>query len=259
MKPPIRFLALMLCLATVLMGCSRTTTVILPPETTAPTSAAIVPSGTGETVAPTDTPTGSAPTSAPTTEPSTVPPTEEPATAPTTEPAIPTENPNETEPYTEPTAIPTTEPITEPTTEPEPSLHPVYDISRHSIGSLEYNLLDAINAKRTDSSLESLTLNSTLCALAAIRAYECSESFSLTRPDGRSGYSVLTDYSYAVWSDFSQRIHYGSAGMSANTIVKGWMYTNEFSANILSGDFTHIGIGVYTSGGTTYIVCFFAG
>ena len=124
---------------------------------------------------------------------------------------------------------------------------------------MEYALLDGINGKRAEHSLEPLVLDATLCALARIRAYECSESFTQIRPDGRNAYSVLTDYGYAIWSNFSQCLHHGTAGLGPSTIIKGWMYNTDFSNDILCEDFTHIGIGVYKLEGLTYIVCFFAG
>lgn len=243
MNAVIRLLCLLLCVCTVLMGCSRTTTVILPPETAAhtakPTAEQKEPATAAPTTAPTRPPATQRPTEPPTAEP-TAPPTESPTRAPTqaTEPPVP----------------PATE---EPST--QPPRHPVYDIGSHSIGSPEYSLLDGINGKRSENELAPLTLNSKLCALAAIRAYECASDFSHTRPDGRGAYTVLSDYGYAVWSNFSERIHYGSSGLSASTIVKGWMYNGDFSGDILSDGFTHIGIGVYRSNGITYIVCFFAG
>lgn len=336
MKMMIRLLALLLCLVTLLWGCQRQTTVILPPEaastaasgissdapsiaeslpstdsatkstseptlgptsepttipttqptteptanpateptTTPTTEAATVPTTEPATI-PTTTPTTeptteptTAPTSEPTTEPTIEPstePTTEPSTEPTTEPGTePTTEPSTeptTEPTSEPTSEPTTEPCTEPPTEPEPTQHPVYNISSHSVGTLEYALLDAINQKRSaaEDPVPSLTMDHTLCALAAIRAYECTDSFTHTRPDGRGAFTVLSDYGYYIWSNLSERIHQGSSGLSAGTVVKGWMYNADFSANILSGDFTHIGIGVYDTGGTTYIVCIFAG
>ncbi len=320
MKMMIRLLALLLCLVTLLWGCQRQTTVILPPET-ASTAASGISSDApsiAESLSPTDpaTKSTSEPTLGPTSEPTTIPttqpttePTAKPATEPTTAPAtaattvantepatIPTTTPTSeptteptttptseptTEPTIEPSTEPTTEPSTEPTTEPtseptseptaepstestaepEPTQHPVYNISSHSVGTLEYSLLDAINQKRSaaEDPVPSLTMDHTLCALAAIRAYECKDRFTHTRPDGRSAFTVLSDYGYYIWSNLSERIHQGSSGLSAGTVVKGWMYNADFSANILSGDFTHIGIGVYDTGGTTYIVCFFAG
>ena len=251
MKPLIPLLALILCLVTVLMGCHRSTTVILPPENK-DTCATEAPS-TAYTTLPTaasTTPSTAVPTTVPVTEPATVPATE-PTAAPTTAPTL------------EPTAAPTTQPSTTPTAEPtsepaaEPTQHPVYNISGHQIGALEYALLDAINSKRAEQELAPLTLDPTLCALGRIRAYECTESFTQTRPDGRSGYSVLTDYGYGIWSSFSQRLHYGTSGLSSGTVLKGWMYNPDFSADIFSPDFTHMGIGVYEQDGLSYIVCFF--
>lgn len=252
-------LAAVLCLLTLLWGCRQTTTVILPPDTPDPTT-----EGAVLATPPTEAPTDSATTVSPVIEPTS------PTAAPETEP-LPVSDPEpSTEPTREPTAAPETEPaydpteppaipVTEPATEPEPAKHPVYDISSHSIGSLEYALLDSINSKRAEQDLAHLSLDGTLCALARIRAYECTGSFSHSRPDGRGAFSVLSDYGYNTWSNLNERIHYGTAGLSAGTLVKGWMYTDDFSASILSGDFTHIGIGVYDHGGLTYIVCFFAG
>ena len=255
MKQTVFIITVFLCLLTLLWGCRQTTTVILPPDSTDSTKA-----GTSATVPQTEAPTDSEPTvpsSAVSTElPDTEPPAvsdPEPTTEPITEPPYePTEPP-----ATQSATTPPTGPTTEPVTEPEPAKHPVYDISGHSVGSLEYALVDTINGKRAENELAPLTLDSTLSALARIRAYECTESFTHSRPDGRSAYSVLTDYSYAFCSDFSQQIHYGSAGISAGTVVKGWMYNAGFSGDILSPDYTNIGIGVYHEDGLTYIVCFF--
>lgn len=268
MKPLVRFLALLLCLVTMLWGCQRTTTVILPPETSGA-------DGSGQSPAPSSTdPKGSATTeiSASSTETTATVPaftdyteptagasasTSEATTEPTDPPPAESTSAPDTEPSTEPTAAPTDAPATEPVT--EPTRHPVYSISGHSIGALEYSLLDAINAQRAAEGLPMLTMDATLCALAAIRSYECVENFSHIRPDGRSAFTVLSDYGYYIWSDLDERIHYGTSGLGAGTIVKGWMYNADFSASILSETYTHIGIGVYTENGLTYITCFFAG
>ena len=295
-----------LCVLTLLMGCSKSTTVILPPETTghvteAPTTASTTAPTDNPTTESTDAPTApsteptTVPTTPPTTEPvtepatdSTTPPTTKPSTEPTTTPTVPPTTEPVTEPTTTPTVPPTTEPVTEPTTAPttppttepatepttaptvppttepitepatEPVRHPVYDLSNHSVGATEYNLLNAINQKRADQELPPLTLDATLCALGTIRAYECTENFSHVRPDGRPGISVLSDYGYAAADGLSERLHYGSSGLSTGTIIKGWMYNPDFSADILSADYSRIGIGVYEDGTLIYIVCFFA-
>lgn len=264
MKATSILLTVLLCLLTLLWGCRQTTTVILPPD-----NPNLTTSNTATDSLTTETPMDIEPSTTAALEPE-VPPTAEPTAAqdseaatvftsdPVTEPLdVPTEPPI-TQPTLPPAIEPSISPTTDPVTEPEPDQHPVYYISGHQIGALEYALLDSINSKREDTDVPPLALDPTLCALARIRAYECTESFSHSRPDGRSAYSVLTDYSYGFWSNFSQQIHYGSAGMSAGTIVKGWMYNAGFSEDISSADYSHMGIGVYNMDGLTYIVCFFA-
>lgn len=254
-------LAVLLCLVTVLWGCQHSTSVILPPETL-PT---IASSAEGSSTALPDTPTtqpttppASAPATTPTTEPTSAP-TMNPPTAPTSEPTTsPTTAPT-TIPPTEPPTVPPTEPPTVPPTEPEPTQNGVYDISSHTIGSLEYSLLDALNGQRDAGQLPALTMDSTLCALAAIRAYECAENFSHTRPDGRSAYTVLSDYDYNIWSQTDEQLHCGSGDFSTSVIIRVWMNKDAFAASILSVNYTRIGIGIYTAGGYTYIACLFAG
>ena len=120
-------------------------------------------------------------------------------------------------------------------------------------------LLDSINQERSKNDLSPLTLDSTLCALSAIRSYECSEMFSHTRPNGHPGLSVLEDYDYALWAVTDERIHQGTAGLPASMIIKAWMRNSEFSASIYSEAYSHIGIGTYTAGGISYIVLLFGG
>ena len=135
----------------------------------------------------------------------------------------------------------------------------MYDITNHTIGSLEYSLLDGINQERSKIELPPLALDPTLCALSAVRAYECSLDFSHTRPNGKPGYSILEEYDYAIWTVTDERNYQGSTGIPESIIIKGWMRNNSFSASILSECYTHIGIGTYTTGNITYIVLLFGG
>lgn len=271
------FFAMTLSIVTFLWGCQRTTTIILPPDSTS------IASSIAETTIETEmdsTASLSVPTAASTTWPSTTSTTEAPTVAPTVKPtAAPTDPPvtapSATEaPTTVPTQAPTTVPTeaptmppeipTEPTetvTQPEPTRHPVYDTAGHTIGSLERELLSQLNQHRAarEIPLPALTMDQTLCALSTIRAYECAQDFSQTRPDGRSGRTVLSDYGYDIWPNTSQRIHDGSTGLPASVILKAWEYNSSFSNDLFSDAYTHIGIGVWESGSRTYIVCIFAG
>ena len=124
---------------------------------------------------------------------------------------------------------------------------------------MEHSLLDNINQERAKVGLPALTLDPTLCALSAIRACECSENFSHTRPNGSSWLTILEDYDYFIWSATDERIHQGTAGLPESIIIKGWMRNSDFSASICSESYNHIGIGIYTAGSISYIVLLFCG
>lgn len=178
-------------------------------------------------------------TEPPATEP---PATEPPATEPPTTEPLATESPATEPPETEP-----------PASEPEPTDPPLYDISGYSVGSLEKAMKKAINAYRTEEDLGELKLSSRLCAIASCRAYETSQVWSHTRPDGRGYGSVLSDYGYGAGS-VKELLVYVSGSGSAGDIVDKWM-ASDSHAQLLLGDYTTVGIGVYRSGGYTYVAC----
>lgn len=210
-------------------------------------------------------------TSKTTTKATEPPATEAPATQPTeTQPPV-TENvetaPPETEteaPATEvpPTEVPATEiPAAEiPETEPPATQSPeeaVYDISDYAVGGLEYGVVEQINACRAAEGLEPLSMSGTLCGIASVRAYEVCQSWSHTRPNGSGWQSVLSDYGYGYGAAAEDLVH--SAGFDAASIVAKWMGSDGSKADILSADFTAIGVGVYNVDGTTFIAAIFVG
>ena len=177
-------------------------------------------------------------------------PTEPPATeAPATEP-----------PETEPPVMeaPATEPSkTEPTvTEPEPTDPPLYYISGYSVGSLEHAMKDAINAYRTAAGLGELSLNSRLSAIASCRGYEISRVWSHTRPDGRSYQTVLSDYGYG--GSARELLVYVSGSGDGQAIIDKWMASDSHK-DLLMGSYSTVGIGVYRTGGYTYVACLLVG
>lgn len=191
-------------------------------------------------------------------------PTEAPTetAAPATE--LPTEIPETTAPATEPPAAKpasgksgkqekpkpkSTEPETEPPTEP------TFSPSNYSVGSLEKAVLKKMNGSRTDEGLEKLSLSSKLCGIAALRAREAAQSWSHTRPDGRSYTSAMGDYGYGYGT--SAELLAAASG-DASSIVKKWMKTDSKN-DILSESYTTAGIGVYRTGGTTYVCALLVG
>lgn len=170
------------------------------------------------------------------------PETEATATEPgNTEP--PATEPEATEP--EPTEVPSTQP---PETEPE---EPLYDISGYSVGSLEYGIRDEINGAREEGAL---SLDSRLCAIASCRANEISRVWSHTRPDGRHYSTVLSDYGYGAGS-VTELLVYVTGQGDAASIVGKWLESESHRSSLLSGSYRTIGIGVYRSGGYTYVCC----
>lgn len=143
---------------------------------------------------------------------------------------------------------PETEP---PATEPERS---VYDISGYVVGSLEYAILDQINAARGEEGLPALNLDGRLSAIASFRAYELSRLWSHTRPDGRSYETVLGDYGYSA-SAVTELLVYASGSGDGAQMAQQWLASDSHRASLLSTSFSTAGIGIYRANGYTYVCC----
>ena len=97
------------------------------------------------------------------------------------------------------------------------------------------------NNYRSLVGVSSLTLDSSLVEAASIRAKELSDSFSHTRPNGSSCFTVLSELG----------ISYGTAGeniaagySSSQSVMEGWRSSSGHYQNIISSKFKKIGIGV---------------
>lgn len=97
------------------------------------------------------------------------------------------------------------------------------------------------NDYRSLVGVPSLTLDSSLVEAANIRAKELSDSFSHTRPNGSSCFTILSELG----------ISYGTAGeniaagySSSQSVMEGWRSSSGHYQNIISSKFKKIGIGV---------------
>ena len=201
----------------------------------------------------------------------TEPPTEEPSEIPTDVPTEAPTEPKETKPRqifsggssgkgssgeTKKTKV--TEP---PYTDPpivEMTTAPPYDPSSYSIGNLEYAMLDAMNAYRTGAGIGELSIHKKLSGIAYLRAQEAEDYWSHTRPDGRSYTSALSDYGYS-YGDAAELMVYATGNGNADTMVEKWMNSDSHNGIILGDGFSKVGIGVYRTGGMTYVVCLLVG
>jgi SCP-like extracellular len=113
--------------------------------------------------------------------------------------------------------------------------------SENTYTDLINEVYEITNNYRSLVGVSSLTLDSSLVEAASIRAKELSDSFSHTRPNGSSCFTVLSELG----------ISYGTAGeniaagySSSQSVMEGWRSSNGHYQNIISSKFKKIGIGV---------------
>lgn len=96
-----------------------------------------------------------------------------------------------------------------------------------------------VNKERATHDLEPLQMVPMLNSFAWVRADECAESFSHTRPDGSSCFTILdgVDYIYA-----GENIAVGQE--TPAQVMASWMDSEMHRDNILSANYNYLGVGV---------------
>lgn len=124
-------------------------------------------------------------------------------------------------------------------------------------GDYKAQVVAIMNQERANAGVGGISQNASLDAVAQIRAQEIAQSFSHTRPNGTSCFTVLGEngiaYNYA-----GENIAAGYGDPAS--VMSGWMNSPGHRANILDGSFGQVGIGYYTdpnSGYGTYWVQIF--
>ena len=113
------------------------------------------------------------------------------------------------------------------------------------------------NEERSEYGLTRLKIDNSLMKAAAERARECAVDYSHTRPDGSECFTILEEYRVS-YSSMAENIYYDTSSYrSASRTVAGWMNSPGHRKNILTPEFTHIGVGVYTEDGKNYAVQLF--
>lgn len=114
-----------------------------------------------------------------------------------------------------------------------------------------------VNEERKNAGLHELNYNMELQNAADIRARECAEQFSHTRPDGTSCFTVVEEIDYSVVGE--NLIKADNPIATAKALVNSWMNSEGHRANILNADFTETAIGIYINDGVTYGAQLFMG
>lgn len=110
-------------------------------------------------------------------------------------------------------------------------------------------VLELVNQYRAAYGKAALTLDTSLCSAAAIRAGETTSHFSHTRPDGSQWYTVSS-------LAHAENIVMGT-GMDADRAMEKWMNSPPHRESILDGSFSTLGVGWCQSGSEVYWVQLF--
>lgn len=116
--------------------------------------------------------------------------------------------------------------------------------------ALAAEVVDLVNKERASRGLNALSQDPSLQAAAQKRSQEQTVNFSHTRPNGNSCFSVLPEYGI-TYNGAGENIAFGQE--TPAEVVKAWMNSEGHKSNIISENFTDIGVGCYISpSGTIY-------
>lgn len=99
-----------------------------------------------------------------------------------------------------------------------------------------------VNAERAKEGLAPLSVDTQVQAAAQVRAVECEQSFSHTRPNGSSFSTALKEQNVS-YRRAGENIAWGQR--SPEEVVNAWMNSSGHRANIMNPNFTKIGVGYH--------------
>ena len=119
-----------------------------------------------------------------------------------------------------------------------------------SFSSLDMQVVNVINEERASIGLHSYDFDENLGAAAYVRAEECEQSFSHTRPNGTKWYTVNKNIC------FGENLAFGYN--NAEDVVQAWLDSPTHRDLIYDKDYETCGIGHHEGAdGTMYIACEF--
>jgi len=101
-----------------------------------------------------------------------------------------------------------------------------------------HEVLDIVNQERAKAGLKPLKLAADLNEYANIRAKECIQKFSHTRPNGQDGVLIVPKETYKF---VGENLSGGST--SAKAVMEQWMNSPTHRDNILFADYDELGVG----------------
>ena len=121
-----------------------------------------------------------------------------------------------------------------------------------SLGDIRTTILNRTNTYRAEVGAGNLSVDYGLSVMATIRTMEMaySNTFSHTRPGGKSWDTVWDEYGYAKAYLIGENI--GKGYRTADKVCDGWRNSQLHYENMINNTFTKIGIGKYTFNNVTY-------
>ncbi|MDL2301693.1 CAP domain-containing protein [Lachnospiraceae bacterium OttesenSCG-928-D06] len=145
---------------------------------------------------------------------------------------------------------PETPAIPETPVSPETPTNP--EAPKEEVDSLSYaeQVVKLVNEEREKAGLSPVVLDESIESAALVRAKETEKSFSHTRPNGQS-FSTALKEAGVNYRGAGENIAMGQK--TPEEVMEGWMNSTGHRANILSKNYTKIGVGYYQNArGTSY-------
>ena len=111
-----------------------------------------------------------------------------------------------------------------------------------------YRLLDIINDYRRDNGLGELEFSDELNEVALVRAEECENYWSHTRPNGQLGIDLLPK---DKWRGENLAKNFDDA----DDVLQAWIESPAHNDNLLFGEFTKCGIAYHQCGNSENFWC----
>lgn len=129
--------------------------------------------------------------------------------------------------------------------EPAPSQASV--TTAPSTSNYEQKVVELVNIERQKNGLKTLTLDSAISNVARIKSKDMSDNnyFAHQSPTYGSAGNMLTQFGIK-WSAWGENIAAGQK--TPEEVVKAWMNSEGHRANILSPNFSKIGVGYVNNG-----------
>ena len=122
-----------------------------------------------------------------------------------------------------------------------------------SYSAIVNEIIRLTNEARADYGVGQLAHDTTLDALATVRAQEASEYWSHTRPDGTAFETIFSQYDLHYFS-MGENLHMNSL-LGAQPAFDAWMASPGHYENVVRSAFTRIGVGVYHGQDGAYYYC----